>query len=206
MGVSENAFEIERRQIAWSPLTTLNDTVTSLLYDGDPNQVSSSGTDGEQWLYTLPIGQFYKQSDATLWWKSASPNTWVKVIQNTTGSGGAVYHSVTSLTSSNVTTGDTIGSADYTYSVTSSDYYIGVDSGSILSTSQTLAIDLPQPTAQEAGRTIVIKDAIPNVVNGIVNIRAYSGTFVDGVSTYQLNSVPRASVTLYTDGSNYYVV
>ena len=79
-----NAFEIERRGIMWSPLITLNDGVTSLGYDGDPNNVIDGNTPGESWLYSLPTGQFYKQSDATLWWKSEAPNTWI----NLEGGGG----------------------------------------------------------------------------------------------------------------------
>lgn len=79
-----NQFEIERRVITWSPLTTLNDGVTPLGYDGDPNLVSPVGTPGEQWLYSVPIGQFYKQSNATLWWKNGAPNTWI----NLAGGGG----------------------------------------------------------------------------------------------------------------------
>lgn len=84
---TSNWFEIERRIIAWSPLTTLNDGITSLGYDADPNAASPIGTPGEQWLYGLPTGQFYKQSDATLWWKSGSPNTWINLV---TGGGGSV--------------------------------------------------------------------------------------------------------------------
>jgi hypothetical protein len=76
---ASNWFEIERRAIAWSPLSTLNDKITPLGYDGDPNLASPVGTPGEQWLYNLPIGQFYKESNATLWWKSATPNTWINL-------------------------------------------------------------------------------------------------------------------------------
>ena len=50
-----------------------------------PNLVSPVGTPGEQWLYTIPIGQFYKQTNATLWWKSGAPNTWINLV---TGGGG----------------------------------------------------------------------------------------------------------------------
>jgi len=81
-----NQFEIERRVITWSPLTTLNDGITPLGYDGDPNLVNPVGTPGEQWLYSVPIGQFYKQSNATLWWKNGAPNTWINLV---TGGGGA---------------------------------------------------------------------------------------------------------------------
>ena len=83
-----NQFEIERRVITWSPLTTLNDGITPLGYNGDPNLVSPVGTPGEQWLYSIPIGQFYKQTDATLWWKSGAPNTGINLV--TGGGGGTV--------------------------------------------------------------------------------------------------------------------
>ena len=79
MSIISNAFEIERRGILWSPLITMNDGETPIGYDGNPNSASSTGTDGEQWLYGLPIGQFYKQSDATLWWKSSAPNVWTEM-------------------------------------------------------------------------------------------------------------------------------
>ena len=82
-----NQFEIERRVITWAPLTTLNDGITPLGYDGDPNLVSPIGTPGEQWLYSVPIGQFYKQSNANLWWKNGAPNTWINLV--TGGGGGA---------------------------------------------------------------------------------------------------------------------
>lgn len=84
--VASNAFEIERRGILWTPLITLNDGVTSLGYDNDPNNVIDGNTPGESWLYSLPIGQFYKQNDATLWWKSDSPNTWINLSNGNGGS------------------------------------------------------------------------------------------------------------------------
>jgi len=86
MTVAQNQFEIERRAIMWTPLTTLNDGVTSLTYDADPNLVSPSGSAGEQWLYSLPVGQFYKQSNAILWWKTGTPNVWTEVGEG--GGGG----------------------------------------------------------------------------------------------------------------------
>ncbi len=77
--IVSNAFEIERRGIMWTPLITLNDGSTALGWDADPNTVVNGNSDGESWLYILPIGQFYKQNDSTLWWKSASPNTWINL-------------------------------------------------------------------------------------------------------------------------------
>jgi len=97
-----NAFEIERRAIMWTPLTTLNDGVTSLGYDADPNSANPSGTDGEQWLYGLPIGQFYKQSDSTLWWKSETPNTWIQLDTGGSGSGDKVELELTCTTNEDV--------------------------------------------------------------------------------------------------------
>jgi len=99
-----NQFEIERRVITWSPLTTLNDGITPLGYDGDPNLVNPLGTPGEQWLYSIPIGQFYKQSNATLWWKNGSPNTWINIV--TGGGGGTVEGTFT---------GPTVGVGDAVY-------------------------------------------------------------------------------------------
>ncbi len=99
---SSNQFEIERRQITWSPLTTLNDGITALTWDADPNTVVPGNSDGEDWLYGLPIGHLYKQSDATLWWKTGSPNTWQQV-----GVGDV--------------TGDEIISSDVTYYVDGTD-------------------------------------------------------------------------------------
>jgi hypothetical protein len=98
-----NQFEIERRVITWSPLTTLNDGVTPLGYDGDPNLVNPVGTPGEQWLYFVPIGQFYKQSNATLWWKNGAPNTWINL---TSGGGGASVEG--SFTGPTVSIGDAV--------------------------------------------------------------------------------------------------
>jgi len=75
----QNLFEIERRAIMWTPLITLNDGVTALGWDADPNTVVDGNTPGESWLYSLPVGQFYKQSNANLWWKAGSPNIWIQL-------------------------------------------------------------------------------------------------------------------------------
>lgn len=100
---ASNWFEIERRVITWSPLSTLNDKVTPLGYDGDPNLVSPLGPPGEQWLYNIPIGQFYKQSNATLWWKTGLPNTWINLTAG--GGGGTVEGSFSGAT---VNVGDAV--------------------------------------------------------------------------------------------------
>lgn len=81
--VDSNAFEIERRGYQWSMNNTLDDGQTSLLYDGNPNNVLDGNTAGESKLYSLLPGATFFQSNGTWWIKKASPNTWEIV-----GSGG----------------------------------------------------------------------------------------------------------------------
>ena len=63
--VDSNAFEIERRGYQWSMNNTLDDGNTSLLYDGDPNNVVDGSTDGESKLYSLLPGATFFQSNGT---------------------------------------------------------------------------------------------------------------------------------------------
>lgn len=98
-----NAFEIERRAIMWTPLITLNDGITALTWDADPNTVVDGNSSGETWLYSLPVGHFYKQTDSTLWWKTASPNTWEQLISSSEGT----------LTTSDIIIPDGVGSPSY---------------------------------------------------------------------------------------------
>ena len=84
--VDSNAFEIERRGFQWSMNNTLDDGSTSLLYDGDPNNVVDGNTDGESKLYSLLPGATFFQSNGTWWIKTASPNTWNEIA--TGGSSG----------------------------------------------------------------------------------------------------------------------
>ena len=81
--VEGNAFEIERRGYQWSMDNTLDDGQTSLLYDGNPNDVVDGRTPGESKLYSLLPGATFFQSNGTWWIKKSSPNTWEIV-----GSGG----------------------------------------------------------------------------------------------------------------------
>lgn len=80
----ENAFELERRAYQWSMNNTLDDGVTSLLYDGNPNNVNSTGTDGEKKLYSLMPGATYFQSTGELWLKISNPNTWAQLASTLT--------------------------------------------------------------------------------------------------------------------------
>lgn len=181
MGVAENAFELERRQIAWSPLTTLNDETSSLAYDGDPNSASNSGTDGEKWLYGLPIGHMYKQSDATLWWKSGSPNTWVKVI--------TVAGSVT------ITE---FGSGDDNATIANTTDFVLADPGSL----STLTLKLPGAASSESGNTYVIKNK-SNVSGKTVNLVIDGSGNIDAGTSYSLG--PLVSIKVVCDGTNYWI-
>ena len=177
MSVAANAFEIERRQISWSPLTTLNDETTSLAYDGDPNLVSSSGTDGEQWLYSLPVGHLYKQSNATLWWKTATPNTWIKVAP-------------TIITE--------YGSTDNNAVIPKTSDFVLIDPGS----TSPLTIKLPAPSAAQTGNTYVIKNK-SNVSGKTVNLVIDGSGNIDAGTSYSIG--PLVSIKVVCDGSNYWI-
>jgi len=74
-----NFFELMRRGFLWTSTTTLDDEVTPMTWDDDPNDVVNGNTDGESKLYAMPIGAFYMETDGTLWFKNGTPNTWEQV-------------------------------------------------------------------------------------------------------------------------------
>ena len=158
-----NWFEIERRVITWSPLTTLNDGITPLGYDGDPNLVSPIGTPGEQWLYNIPIGQFYKQSNATLWWKSGAPNTWINLV---TGGGGNSVEGTYN--------GPTVNVADAVY-VSSSGTVSQADASTPTGQNFTIGVCIAKPTPTTATVRYAGEAAV------------YSGTLIAG-NTYYLDT------------------
>ena len=71
-----NFFEIQRRAYMWNKNSTLDDKVTSMLWDGDPNNVVTGNTPGETKLYVMPPGAMFFQSSGDLWLKTGTPNTW----------------------------------------------------------------------------------------------------------------------------------
>lgn len=82
--VNSLMFEMPRRAIIFKSTTVLEDGSSFLNYNGNPNNVNASNSDGEQLLYYSPIGTLYVQDDGTLWHKTdASNNGWSSV-----GSGG----------------------------------------------------------------------------------------------------------------------
>lgn len=72
-------FEMERRSILFTANTTMPDN--SLLgFEGNPNSIVSPSTAGQTLIYNSPRGTNYLQlSNGTLWFKNASPNTWIAV-------------------------------------------------------------------------------------------------------------------------------
>lgn len=81
--IDGNAFEIERRFIQLKYNTNMPDN-TILGYDGDPNLVSNGATGGETLIYNVALGASFIQSNGTLWFKKALPNTWVELGGTTT--------------------------------------------------------------------------------------------------------------------------
>jgi len=80
--VASNAFELERRAFMWSKDNTLDDHVTSLLWDADPNTIVDGNSPGETKLYSLLPGATYVEGStgAIVWWQKISlPNIWIKV-------------------------------------------------------------------------------------------------------------------------------
>ena len=84
-------FEMERRVIIFRPTTTMPDD-TSLGYNGDPNDITSPSTAGEELIYYSPNDTRYAEFDASEnvlqeWWKKTQPNGWELL-----GSGsGSIY-------------------------------------------------------------------------------------------------------------------
>jgi len=101
--VDGNAFEIERRGFQWSMNNTLDDGQSSLLYDGNPNNIVSGNTAGETKLYSLLPGGTYFQSTGEWWIKTSSPNTWSMLVTDSslqselTATDTVTYSQLTSL-------------------------------------------------------------------------------------------------------------
>lgn len=77
--VDSNFFEIQRRAYMWNRNSTLDDEVSSMLWDEDPNLCINLNTPGETKLISMPIGAFYSQSNGALWYKTQMPNVWTKL-------------------------------------------------------------------------------------------------------------------------------
>jgi len=74
-----NFFEIQRRGAQWNKNSTLDDEVSSMLWDSDPNDAVTGVTDGETKLVAMPIGAQFIQSNGVLWFKKKMPNVWAEI-------------------------------------------------------------------------------------------------------------------------------
>lgn len=86
-----------------------------------------------------------------------------------------------------------------TYTVLVTDYYIGVDS-----TSNAITLTLPAAATAGPGKTYVVKDEGGQAAANNITIDGDGAETVDGTATFDLNS-PYAAVTVYTDGSNWFI-
>ena len=85
------------------------------------------------------------------------------------------------------------------YSIVLTDYYLGVDT-----TSNTVQLTIPAASTTTEGQTFVVKDEGGNVSsNAITIIRSDSDT-IDGETSAAIES-PYGALSLYTDGSNWFI-
>ena len=90
--------------------------------------------------------------------------------------------------------------ADYT--VLKSDYYVGIDTAT---SSSVITASLPSAATLNSGQTFVFKDegGAANTYNIVIS--ASAGQTIDNQNQVILES-PRASLTLYTDGSTKFFI
>ena len=86
------------------------------------------------------------------------------------------------------------------YSVTTSDYYVGVDT-----TSNVVHLTLPSAASTRAGQTFVVKDEGGNAAARKITISGSGSDTIDGQNVLFLES-PYAAISLYCNGSNKYFV
>jgi hypothetical protein len=80
--VESNFFEIQRRAYQWNRFSTLDDGVSPLGWDNDPNLCIAGRTAGEDKLISMPIGAFYIRSNGDHYYKHTMPNTWAYIASN----------------------------------------------------------------------------------------------------------------------------
>jgi hypothetical protein len=107
--VDGNFFELQRRGFQWNKNSTLDDEVSSMLWDSDPNDAVSENTDGETKLVAMPIGSQFMQSNGTLWLKVQMPNIWTHSAVTQTASAMEIYVATTG----SDTTGDGSSGSPY---------------------------------------------------------------------------------------------
>jgi len=107
--VVSNAFEIERRCFQWSKDNTLDDHISSLLWNDNPNNIIDGNTLGETKLYSLLPGATYFETSTGIgiWWlKIDLPNVWIKIAtDSSTGTNGVFIIENFILTGTDITNG-----------------------------------------------------------------------------------------------------
>ncbi len=86
------------------------------------------------------------------------------------------------------------------YTVSTADYYIGVDS-----TSNTVKLTLPVASSMLDGQTVVVKDEAGNAINNSITISGSAADTIDGQNQVVLES-PYTSIQLYCDGVTKYFI
>ena len=86
------------------------------------------------------------------------------------------------------------------YTVTTSDYYVGVDT-----TSNVVHLTLPSAATTRSGQTFVVKDEGGNALARKITISGSGSDTIDGQNTLLLES-PYAAISLYCNGLNKYFV
>ena len=86
------------------------------------------------------------------------------------------------------------------YSVTTTDYYIGVDS-----TSNIVKVTLPVATSMLDGQTIIVKDEGGSANANNITISGSAADTIDGQNQVVLES-PHASIQLYCNGTTKYFI
>jgi len=85
------------------------------------------------------------------------------------------------------------------YSVALTDYYLGVDT-----TSNTVDLTLPAASTATEGQTYIIKDEAGNAATNVITILRSASDTIDGATSLEVDSA-YAALSLYTDGSNWFI-
>ena len=93
-----------------------------------------------------------------------------------------------------------IRATNASYTVSTTDYYVGVDS-----TNNTVKIILPNASAMTSGQTIVVKDEGGQAHLNEITISGSGADKIDGQNTVVLGS-PYAALQLYCDGATKYFI
>ena len=85
------------------------------------------------------------------------------------------------------------------YNVALTDYYLGVDT-----TSNTVDLTLPAASTATEGQTYVVKDEGGNAATNVITILRSASDTIDGTTSVEIGSA-YAALSLYTDGSNWFI-